>query len=275
MRNSKCFTAVTNALLFMLCMIMIAPFLWIFSTSLRLPSESFKLPPSFFPTSFQWQNYRTVFEIFPFWDSIFNSLKVASAVVVTNVLISTMAGYAFARIRFKGNHVLFLWLLSGLMIPAQATLIPTYLIFSKIGLVGKHASLILPLVVSPLNIFFIRQFMMTIPASYEEAAYIDGAGQFRIYSRIFVPMSKSVIIMTALLSFLASWNDFLRPLVFLSKWDMMTLPLGLRTLNNMRGTGSVAVILAGVTISLILPLLLYLFWHKYILQGNVMSGLKS
>ena len=261
--------------LFTLCILMLAPFAWIISTSLRLPKDSFKLPPSFFPTSFHIENYAEVFRIFPFGMVLFNSIKIAVIVVVVNTLISTMAGFAFARIDFKGKNVLFMILLSGMMIPAQAKLIPTYLVMSKMGLVGTHMSLILPAIISPLNIFFVRQYMMTIPASYEDAAYIDGAGRWKIYMSIFLPMSKSVIVMTSLLTFLASWNDFINPLIFISKYDRMTLPLGIRTLSGAMGTGCVCVVLAGLTMSLVVPTLLYLFGQKHIMQSVVMSGLKS
>lgn len=258
-----------------LCIVMLAPFFWVVSTSLRLPADSFKLPPSFFPTSFHYGNYIAVFKAFPFGRCIFNSLKIAGIIVAANLVISTMAGYAFARIPFQGKHVVFLIVLAGMMIPAQAKLVPTYIVMSKIGLVGKHASLILPAVISPLNIFFVRQYMMTIPASYEEAAYIDGAGRLRIWWQIFVPMSKSVIIMVSLLSFLASWNDFINPLIFISKYERMTLPLGLKTLSGAMNTGSVSVVLAGVAISLVVPTVLYVFGQKHMMQSAVMSGLKS
>lgn len=261
--------------LFALCILMLAPFAWIISTSLRLPKDSFKLPPSFWPTSFHIENYKEVFRIFPFAQVLFNSLKIALTVVVANTFISTMAGYAFARIKFAGREVLFLVFLSGMMIPVQAKLIPTYIVMSKMGLVGTHMSLILPAIVSPLNIFFVRQYMKTIPDSYEEAAYIDGAGRMKIYVSIFLPMSKSVIVMISLLTFLASWNDFINPLIFISKYDRMTIPLGIKTLSGAMGTGSVSVVLAGVTMSLIIPTLLYLFGQKHIMQSMVMSGLKS
>ncbi len=265
---------ILNLALLLISLLMIAPFLWIISTSLRLPRDSFKLPPSFFPTTFHWQNYLAVFTKFPFFQCIMNSMKVALISVGLNLVVSTMAGYAFARIPFIGRDSLFVAFLAGIMVPAQATLIPTYIILAKVGLVGTHWSLILPSIISPLNIFFIRQFMMTIPNSYEEAAYIDGASRFRIYAQIFVPMSKSVLIMTLLLSFLASWNSFLQPLVYLSKWEMMTLPLGLKALTGFMNTGSISIILAGVTVSLVIPTFLYAFGHKYILQGSVMAGLK-
>lgn len=261
--------------LLLLCILMLAPFAWIFSTSLRLPKDSFKLPPSFFPTSFHFENYLEVFRVFPFARFMFNSLKIALVVVVANLFISTMAGYAFSRIPFKGKDVVFMIILSGMMIPSQAKLVPTYLVMSRMGLVGTHMSLILPAIISPLNIFFVRQYMMTIPDSYEEAAYIDGAGRFQIYLKLFIPMSKSVIVMTCLLSFLASWNDFLNPLIFLSKYDRMTLPLGLKTLAGAMGTGSISVILAGVTLSLVIPTVLYLLGQKQIMQSMVMSGVKG
>lgn len=233
------------------------------------------LPPAFFPTSFHIDNYAAVFTSFPFAQVIFNSLKIAVIVVIANTFISTMAGYTFARINFKGKNLLFLIILSGMMIPVQAKLIPTYIVMSKMGLVGTHMSLILPAIISPLNIFFVRQYMKTIPASYEDAAYMDGAGRFCIYFKIFLPMSKSVIVMTALLTFLASWNDFINPLIFLSKYDRMTLPLGLKILSGAMGTGSVSVVLAGVTLSLIVPTILYLVGQKHIMQSVVMSGLKT
>lgn len=273
--KSKALRLLLYVFLFSLCILMLAPFAWIISTSLRLPKDSFNLPPAFFPTSFHIDNYREVFRIFPFGQVLMNSVKIAVVVVLANTFISTMAGYAFARINFKGKNLLFMILLSGMMIPSQAKLIPTYLVMSKMGLVGTHMSLILPAIISPMNIFFVRQHMMTIPASYEEAAYIDGANRLTIYLTIFLPMSKSVIIMTSLLTFLASWNDFINPLIFISKYDRMTLPLGIRTLSGAMGTGSVSVVLAGVTMSLIVPTLIYLFGQKHIMQGAVLSGLKS
>lgn len=264
-----------NLFLMALCALMLMPFLWVISTSLRLPSESFKLPPSFIPTSFRYQNYAEVFRAFPFALFVLNSLKVAVAAVSANVIVSTMAGYAFARIPFRGKNVVFLVFLSGMMVPSQATLIPTYLVMSGMGLVGTHWTLILPAVVSPLNIFFVRQYMMTIPASYEEAAYIDGASRARVYLQVFLPMSSAVIIMITLLTFLASWNNFMGPLVYLSRWEMMTLPLGLKILSGQMNTGSVSVLLAGITMSLVVPVLLYVFGHKHLMKTSVLSGLKS
>ena len=204
-----------------------------------------------------------------------NSILVAVTTVILNLLVTTMAGYAFARIPFKGRNTVFMILLAGMMIPAQATMIPVYVVMSKLGLVGSLWAIILPATINPLSIFFVRQFMMTIPGSYEEAAYIDGAGRVQIYLKIILPMSKSVIVMTSLLNFMASWNNFMGPLIYLSDWDQMTLPIGLRVLQGYMGTGSIGVIRAGVAISIIIPTFLYLAGQKYFMQGMTLSGLKS
>jgi len=261
--------------LLLLTIIMLLPFAWVIATSLRAPIDSFRMPPSFFPTSFQYQNFIDLFTTFPFATFILNSVKVAVAVVLANIVVNTMAAYAFARIKFKGKNVVFLIFISGLMIPIHATLVPSYLIIAQMGLVGTLWALIIPAIVSPLNIFFIRQHMMTIPGSYEEAAYIDGAGRFRIYSQIFLPMSKNVIILTSLLSFLASWNAFIQPLIFLSRWEQMTLPLGITFLSGRMGTGNISVVLAGVVTSLVIPTAFYLIGQKHIMKGVSLSGLKS
>lgn len=264
-----------HVFLIALCVIMLLPFCWVISTSLRLPGESFKLPPSFFPTDFYIQNYLDVFSKFPFARFFFNSVLVAVTVVILNMIVTTMAGYAFARIDFKGRNTIFMVFLAGMMIPAQATMISVYVMMSNLGLVGSLWAIILPATINPLSIFFVRQFMMTIPGSYEEAAYIDGAGRVQIYLKIILPMSKSVIVMTMLLNFLSAWNNFMGPLIYLSDWDQMTLPIGLRVLQGYMGTGSVSVVLAGVAISIIIPTILYLFGQKYFLQGMTLSGLKS
>ncbi|MBS7176906.1 MAG: carbohydrate ABC transporter permease, partial [Clostridiales bacterium] len=165
--------------LVVLCIMMLLPFFWMFSTSLRLPKESFKMPPSFFPTSFRWENYAEVFHSFPFLQFILNSLFVSVIVVICNIFVTTMAAFAFSRLNFKFREGLFLLFLAGMMIPSQATIIPQFIIMSKLHLVGELWSLILPAVTTPLSIFLVRQYMMTIPKSYEEAAYIDGAGRFK------------------------------------------------------------------------------------------------
>lgn len=267
--------AILVLLLLVLCVLMLIPFCWCISTSLRNPADSFKMPPSFFPTTFDIENYIAVFTRFPFGRFIVNSLFVAIVVVVLNLFITSTAAFSFARINFKGKNVLFFIFMSGMMIPSQATMISVYIIMSKLHLVNTLWAIILPSIISPLYIFFVRQYMMTIPKSYEEAAEIDGSSRFKIYYRIILPMSKPVLFMAALQVFLASWNNFIGPLIYLTDWDKMTLPIGLRTLQGYMGMGNISEILAGVAVSLVVPIILYLAGQKYLVQGIALTGLKS
>lgn len=261
--------------LLLLCVLMLLPFFWSLSTSLRAPQDSFKMPPSFFPTSFEISNYQAVFTRFPFARFVGNSLLVSTTVVVLNLITTTMAAFAFARIEFRGKSLVFALFMSGMMIPAQATMVSLYLIISKMGLVNNLWAIILPGIISPLYIFLVRQFMATIPKSYEEAAEMDGCTRFGIYWRVIMPMSKPVIFLAALQVFLSSWNNFLSPLIYLTDWNKMTLPIGLRTLRGYMGMGNISEILAGVVVSLIVPILLYAWGQRYLIEGIALSGLKS
>jgi multiple sugar transport system permease protein len=253
---------------------MIIPFLWIFSTSLRLPKDSFSLPPAIFPTSFVWSNYAEIFDKVPFMAFIFNSIKIALFVVIGHVFISSMAAFAFSRIRFPGRNFIFLIFLSGLMIPSQVTIIPQFIMISKLGLVDTHWALILPALINPLGIFLIRQLMMTIPYSYDEAAYMDGANRLWVFLKVILPMSFPAVSVTSVLLFIANWNDFFRPLIFLNTYEKMTLPLGMTVLIGQFGQGNLSAILAGVTLSLIPPLLFYILGQKYLIEGISVGGLK-
>lgn len=261
--------------MFMLSILMLLPFLWIISTSLRLPKDSFTLPPSFLPTSFHFENYSRVFSELPFFLFITNSMKVTFFTIFFQIIFSTMAAYAFSRIDFKGKTVLFLLILTGLMIPGQATIVPRFLIMRELNLMDNQLALILPGLIDPLSIFILRQFMITIPKSYDEAAFIDGASRARIYATIILPMTKPVIIVVIVMRLLVVWNDFFNPLIYISTFEKMTLPLGLTILQGYMGSGSISVILAGVTLSLIPPILMYMFGQKYLLQGVSLTGLKS
>jgi len=258
-----------------LCVVSLLPFCWSISTSLRFPADSFKMPPSFLPTKFYYANYNAVFTRFPFFRFITNSLYVSFMVMFLGLIVTTMAGYSFARINFLGKNIIFMIFMAGLMIPYSATMVSVYIIMSKLHLVGSLWALILPATISPLHIFLVRQFMMTIPMSYEEAAEIDGASRFAIYFRIMVPMAKPVMLLAALQVFIGSWNNFLAPLIYLSDWNKMTLPVGLRILRGYMGTGNISEILAGITVSLVMPILIYLFGQRYLIEGITLTGVKS
>lgn len=255
--------------------LMLMPIVWMFSTSLRLPKDSFKLPPAFFPDNWQWSNYAEAWNSVPYGKFILNSIVTSLVSVVIVVVITSMASYAFARLNFPLKNIIFLAFLSGIMIPTQSTLIPRFAIISGLNLTNTLWSLILPALIYPMGIFLTRQFMMTIPKSYDEAAYIDGAGHWAIFVKIIVPMSLPALSVVVVLHFLQTWNDFMNPLIFIYRPESMTLPIGLNLLKGYMGTGSPAVVLAGVMMSMVIPLLIYIFGQKYLLRGANLGGLKS
>jgi len=266
---------VTHGGLMLFALYLALPFMWIISTSLRLPKDSFSLPPTFWPTDFIVGNYLDVFLQVPFTAFILNSIKIAAIVVLGHIIISSMAAYAFSRIDFPGRNVVFIIFLAGLMIPGQVTIIPQFILLSKLNLVDTHASLILPALINPIGIFLIRQMMLTIPKTFDEAAFIDGANRFWVYYRVILPMAMPAIVVTSVMHFIATWNDFFRPLIFLNTYEKMTLPIGMTVLKGVFGTGNLSAILAGVTISLIPPLLIYILGQKYLVEGITMGGLKQ
>mgnify|MGYP004464034823 CR=1 FL=1 len=251
------------------------PVCWIFATSLRLPKDSFKWPPLFFPTSFHISNYIEVIKRVPFLMFILNSLKVAAVVMVGQCIIDTMMAYAFARIEFKGREALFILVLAGLMVPPQASIIPLFMIVRNLNAMNSHISLVLPALMSPLSVFMIRQSMMTIDKSYDEAAELDGASHWMILLKVIVPMCKPSIALVAIMSFLNSWNDYFRALIFISNYNKMTIPVGIQMLKGFMGGGSVSIILAGVMMSMVPPMIIFILGQKYIMKGIRIGGMKG
>lgn len=266
---------IQHLILLVIGLFMLLPFSWMLATSLRLPKDSFRLPPSFFPTTFDFSNYLEVFNQVPFFTFILNSLKIAVPSTLLQCLISACAAYAFARMNFKGKNVLFLLILSGLMIPVQVTVIPLFIMFKNLDIIDTHLSLFLPALIFPMGIFILRQFMMGIPKSYDEAARIDGAGYWRIFWCIILPMTMPALIVAAMLSFIATWNDFFRPLIFINTFEKMTIPLGLTALSGFMRNASISIILAGVIVSLIPPLILFAAGQRYLIKGISLTGIKG
>jgi multiple sugar transport system permease protein len=254
---------------------MLLPFSWMIATSLRLPKNSFSLPPSIFPTNFKLEGYFEVFKKVAYPTYYINSIFIALCVVVGVVVVSSMAGYALARIKFPGREIWFILMLTGMMVPAQVTIIPQFLFISRFGLVNNHISMILPVVFSPISIFLIRQHMKNISSSYEEAAIIDGASRLRIFISIIIPMSMPAIIVTAVLSFIASWNEFFRALIFLNSDDKMTLPIGIMSLKGAYGAGNLSSVLAAIVMSMVVTLLFFIFGQKYLMEGLMNGGIKE
>ena len=254
-----------------------APISWIFSTSLRNPSESFNLPPSFWPTAFHWENYLAVVQstqinfLLFFW----NSLKIAVTVTLVQLITCSMAGFSFARLRYPGRDVLFFVFLSSLMVPATVIMIPTFILIRWLGLMDTHWALILPATTSAFGVFLMRQAFMTIPGDLVDAAKIDGASYWRVYWQVLLPLVGPGLSALAIFTFLASWNNFLGPLLFLRTWDNYTFPMAIVTLNGYMGSGNRAHVLAGVMISIFPVLLFFLFAQRFVIRGIAVTGLKG
>jgi multiple sugar transport system permease protein len=255
----------------------IMPIMWMFSTSLRPPADSFTLPPAFFPTSWQWSNWVDVFtsDLINYPLFFFNSLKIAVLITGSQLLLGSMAAFAFARLRFPGNQAIFMVFLATMMVPAQVTIVPRFILISNLNLIDTHWAMILPGMVGAYGIFLLRQFFMTLPSELVDSARIDGAGFFQIYSRIMLPLVGPGLSALGVFVFLGSWNNFFGALLFLRDWDKMTLPIALYALQGYMGEGSRAHVLAAIMMSIIPVLLIYLFAQRFVLRGIALTGLKG
>ena len=244
-----------------------APILWAISTSLRTPATSFDEPPKWLPTHPVWSNYSAVFDQVPLWNFVGNSVFVTGLIVLAQIASSTLSGYAFAMVRFRGRGVLFGLILATMMVPLQTTIIPVFLLIKYLGLVDSRFSLVLPAIASAFGTFLMRQYFLQMPRELGEAARVDGASQWQVFRKIYAPLALSPIAALAVLTFSAYWNEFYRPLIFLQSSDKFTLPLGLVSLQGNLGTGSVSVVLAGVVISLIPSTVVFLVAQRYFVEG--------
>jgi multiple sugar transport system permease protein len=255
-------------------LLVIAPIWWALSTSLRTPATSYNEPPHWIPTNPDWSNYRAVFQQVPMWQFIGNSVFVTGLIVVGQIITSTMSGYAFAMVRFRGRGPLFAVILATMMVPLQTTIIPVFLLIKYLGLVDSRFSLVLPAIGSAFGTFLMRQYFLQMPHELGEAARVDGASHFQVFYRIYAPMALAPMATLAVLTFSAYWNEFFRPLIFLSSGNKFTLPLGLVSLQGNLGTGSVSVVLAGVIIALIPCIAVFVAAQRYFVEGIVAGSFR-
>ncbi|MFN8464490.1 MAG: carbohydrate ABC transporter permease [Caldilineaceae bacterium] len=263
--------------LIVMAIVEFGPISWIFATSLRNPAESYNLPPSFWPTAFNWQNYVAVVNSpkINFLGFFWNSLKIALIVTGAQLITCSMAGFSFARLRYPGRDFLFFLFLSSLMVPATVIMIPTFILIKSLGLIDTHWSLILPAVTSAFGVFLMRQAFMTLPGDLMDAAKIDGASYFRTYWQVLMPLIGPALSALGIFTFLASWNNFIGPLLFLRTWDNYTFPIAIVMLNDYMGTGNRSQVLAGVMISIFPVLLFFLFAQRFVIRGIAVTGLKG
>lgn len=244
-----------------------APYIWILLTALKSPAEVNSYPPTFLPETWNWSNFSEAWNSQPFTQYLMNTTVVTVTTTIGQVLSSSLAAYGFARYDFKFKNALFLILLGSMMLPWDVTAIPQYMLFNNFGWINTLKPLIIPgLFGSAYNIFLLRQFLMNFPKDIENAARIDGATEFQIYSRIFLPAMKGPLFLVAILNILVVWNDYLGPLIFLQDRSKWTLALGLASFQGVHSTNIVA-IMAITVLMTIPPVLCFLFAQRYILDG--------
>src|SRR5919109_181166 len=248
-------------------LVMIVPFAWMVSTSLKSGEYVLSMPPQWIPDPATLDSYRRIFELYPVGRMLFNSLLVAGLTTLGQLLTCSMAAYAFARLKFRGHNFVFLLYLATLMVPFQVTITPLFILMRIFDWINTYQGLILPGVFSAFGTFLLRQAFLTIPTEYEEAAYMDGASPLTIFLRIILPLSKPALATLSVFAFMGSWNAFLWPLFIVREETLMTLPVGLATLQG-RWLTEWNLVMTG-TVSTVLPILfVFLVGHKYFVEGE-------
>jgi multiple sugar transport system permease protein len=278
MRRVRIGRVFTHALLLLVAVMMIFPLIWMLSSSLKTPPQQVQWPPELIPNPFYPQNFVLLFSLSPMALYLFNSTKIAVLSIIGMCASSSLAAFAFARMRFKGRDLIFGILLATMMIPYATTVIPTFVIFRWLGWIDTHYPLIVPnFFGSAYMVFLLRQSYMSIPQDLMDAAEMDGAGFFYIYWKVFVPLGMPILTTVAVLTFLGCWNDLFGPLIYLNSQMKMTIQIGLTFLRGRAGTGveHVGIIMAGSLLGVLPMLLLYSFGQKYFIKGLSRAGLKG
>lgn len=250
----------------------LVPFFWTVSTSLKTEQQTLQFPPTWIPNPIAWENYPTALRARPFGTYYINSLIIAIASTVGQTLSSAVVAFGFARMRFRGRHVLFLVVLSTMMIPFHVMIIPRFILFKELGWLDTYYPLILPnFFGSAFSIFLLRQYFMTIPLELDAAAKIDGAGYFRIFMNIILPTSLPALGVVGVFEFLSSWRDFFGPLIYLTSDAKYTVPIGL---NAFRGEYATEwhFFMAASAVAMLVPLAVFFVAQKYFLGGIALVG---
>lgn len=266
-------------------LLFLSPMIWMISASLKPEGYVFEYPPRLWvPGAVEFENYAVAWSQFPFWRALGNTLWIMVLNMVGGITTAVLTAYVFARLRFPGRNTLFILVLSTMMIPSQVTLIPQYILFRELGWLDSFLPLTVPAFFGggAFAIFLLRQFFMSIPHDYDDAARIDGCGTFGILWRIIVPLSLPAIGTLAIFSFMGHWNDFFGPLIYLNSQEKYTLAIAIRQWQQVAVMGSGAYrpplwvhIMAMATVLTIPPVLVYFFTQRYFIQGIVISGVKG
>ena len=260
--------------LVLIALSMLIPFLWMLSTSLMTDLEVYQFPPRFIPSVLHWSNFAEAMTMQPFGRFFLNSMVVAAASVIGQLVFCSMAAYAFARLQFRWRDKIFALYLATMMIPAIVTIIPAFLIINTFGWINTYWALFTPTLSSVWGIFLLRQFFLTIPRDLEDAARVDGASEFTIFWKVILPLSKPALATLAIFAFMASWKDFLWPLIVTNRLDMRTVEVGIANFSNLYTTDWPHQMAAAVVV--MLPIVIvFVLAQKYFVKGITMTGLKG
>lgn len=252
----------------------ILPFVWMISASLMANGHANVYPPRVFPDKVTFVQYKNLFSRLNIVEYFLNSVIVSVGVTFVSLFVNSMAGFAFAKYRFAGEKSLFKLLLSFMIVPAQVTMLPLFLMLKNMGLINTYMAVIIPGMASVFGIFLIRQYLLAIPDSLIEAAKIDGANDFQIYFSLILPLAKPILITLAIFTFMGTWNDFLWPLIVMTNDSMYTLPVALANLMGEHNQDT-ELMMAGSVVTIIPVVLVFLSLQKYYIKGIMLGGVKG
>ena len=255
-------------------LVMLTPFLWMLSASLKLNRDVFTFPIQWIPAEPRWQNYVDIWTKIPLALFVWNTAKITIAVTILQLLTSSFAAYAFAKLRFPGRDALFLGYIATIAMPWQVYMVPQFLLMRELGLHNTHMALILLQAVTAFGVFLMRQFYQSIPDELCEAARIDGMNEYQIWWRIMLPLSKPALSTLTIFTFVSTWNDFLGPLIYLTKTELKTIQIGLRMFIS-QYSAEYGLIMAASVVALIPVLVVFLALQRFFVEGIATSGLKG
>jgi multiple sugar transport system permease protein len=266
--------AIINGLLVGLAAVSLLPLVWMLSVSFMQPGAAANLPPPLLPSHATVENYRRLFAYAGIGRYLFNSFAVATGVTLISLAFNLTAGYGFAKLRFAGRERIFRALIGALVIPSQVAMMPLFLMLKQMGLVNTYAGVMVPMLAGVFGIFLVRQYALSMPDAVLEAARIDGAGELRIFGWIVLPLLKPIVVTLAIFTFLASWNDFMWPLIILTGQEHYTLPVALAALAREHAQDT-ELMMAGSVVTVLPVLLLFLALQRYYIQGLLLGSVKG